>query len=176
MRALDRSSRRRVALEHNLHKKQQNELALLLVAAEQGLDWTALDAPLALGLAKAARDTLQAEEVAFKQRIVECQNLLATLKDSHDDARGRVDDAMYQVGSIMSVFDKEGLHIDLFQPSPPTRSLLIKYGIYDQPSDSEPLESFDSTHESTVDSGDSCNSANSCNSCDSDSGQEDSPP
>lgn len=111
---------------------------ILLVAAERGFDWSALDAPLALALARATRNTLQAEEQALKHRILECEGILAALKDSHDNACARVDDANHQVGSIMSIFDREGLSIDVrLESIVPTTSLLIKYGIDDQPSDDE---------------------------------------
>lgn len=77
-------------------KKQQQELQTLLYAEEQGSGSNSLDPQVALALARATRDVLTAEEEAAKLRILECEQLLETLKDAADDAHARVEDANYQ--------------------------------------------------------------------------------
>lgn len=84
-----------------------------MLASQKGLNWTALELQLALALARAAHDTLMAEEETAKLRVQECENLLATLKDTLDNARARVEDAHQQIASIISFFDQEGIQIDL---------------------------------------------------------------
>lgn len=84
-----------------------------MLASQKGLNWTALDPQLALALARAARDTLMAEEETARLKIVESENLLATLKDTLDDVHARVEDAHQQIASIISFFDQRGIHINL---------------------------------------------------------------
>lgn len=84
-----------------------------MLASQKGLDWTALDPQLALALARAVCDTLMAEEETAKLHVRECENLLATLKDTMDDACARVKDIHQQVASITLFFDQAGLHISL---------------------------------------------------------------
>ena len=114
--------RRRVRSEEEHLKKQQQELQTLLYAEEQGSGCNALDPPVALGLARATRDALIAEEDAAKLRILECEQLLETLKDAADDAHARVEDANCQIGQILSIFDQQEIQVDLrkqnFEPSP----------------------------------------------------------
>lgn len=121
LRNLHRSSRSRAIAEEEQCQKQQQELHILMFAAEKGLNWMSLDPQLALALARAARDTLLAEEETAKLRINECENLLATLKDAADDARARFEDASHQIGTILTVFDRECIQVDLrnqhFEPS-----------------------------------------------------------
>lgn len=111
-----------VSLEEELLKKQQQELLTLLYAEEQG-GCNSLDPQVALALARATRDVLTVEEEAAKLRILECEQLLETLKDAADDAHARVADANCQIGQILSIFDHQQIQVDLrkrtFQPSPP---------------------------------------------------------
>ena len=116
----------RAVAEEDQCREQAKELKILMLASQKGLNWTTLDPQLALALARAARDTLMAEEETAKLKIVECENLLATLKDTLDDARARVEDAHQQIASITSFFDQHRiqinlrpLHFEVFQdPSP----------------------------------------------------------
>lgn len=87
------------------------------MAAQKGLEWTALEPQLALALARAVRDTLMAEEATAKLRVHKCENHLATLKDSADEAHARVQDAHHQIASILSFFDSQGIQIN-FRPIP----------------------------------------------------------
>ena len=107
-RVLSKNTRLRAEAEISHQSKYQYELRVLLYAAERGLDWTGLDGQLALALAKAARDTLIAEEV-MDRRIDECRSLLSTLEDSKDDAKGRVLEASYQVDSVVNYLKRMGL-------------------------------------------------------------------
>lgn len=110
---LQGSSRSRAIAEEDQYREQAKELKILMLASQKGLNWTALDPQLALALARAARDTLMAEEETARLKIVECENLLATLKDTLDDAHARVEDAHQQIASIMSFFDQRGIQINL---------------------------------------------------------------
>jgi hypothetical protein len=107
------SSHSRAVAEKDQCREQAKELKILMLASQKGLNWTALDPQLALALARAVRDTLMAEEETAKLKIVECENLLATLKDTLDDARARVEDAHQQIASIVSFFDQQGIQINL---------------------------------------------------------------
>lgn len=115
--------RRRVSLEEDHLKKQQQELLTLLYAEEQGGGCNSLDPQVALALARASRDVLTAEEEVAKLRILECEQLLETLKDAADDAHARAEDANCQIGQILSFFDHQQIQVDLrkrtFQPSSP---------------------------------------------------------
>lgn len=113
--------RRRVASEEEHLKKQHQELQTLLYAEEQGSGCNTLDPQVALALARATRDALTAEEEAAKLRIMECEQLLETLKDAAEDAHARVEDANWQIGQILSIFDRHKMRVDLrrqnFEPS-----------------------------------------------------------
>jgi hypothetical protein len=117
LRLLHQSSRFRATAEEDQCREQERELKVLVLAAQKGLNWTALDPQLALELARAARDTLMAEEETAKLRVDECESLLATLKDSVDDAHARVEEAHHQIASILTFFDKQGIPIN-FRPLP----------------------------------------------------------
>ena len=107
------SSHPRAIAEEDQCQEQAKELKILMLASQKGLNWGALDPQLALALARATRDTLMAEEETAKLKIVECENLLATLKDTLDDACARVEDAHQQIASIISFFDQQGIQINL---------------------------------------------------------------
>ena len=113
---------RQASSEEEHLKKQHQELQTLLYAEEQGSGCEALDPQVALALARATRDTLMAEEEAGKLRILECEHLLETLKYAADDAHAHVEDANYQIGQILSIFDHQEIHVDIckqqFKPSP----------------------------------------------------------
>ncbi len=108
------------------HLKQQQETNVLLHAAERGMDWTSLDGRLALALATAAQATIDAEQKALEQRILECRHLLITLEDSRDDALGRGCEASYQLGTLLDFFENAGISMEgegeIIEPS----SLLLE--------------------------------------------------
>ena len=54
-----------------------------------------------------------AEAQTAKLCVHECENLLATLKDTMDNARAQVEDAHQQIASIASFFDQAGMRISL---------------------------------------------------------------
>jgi hypothetical protein len=111
--AFHRSSHSRALAEEDQCREQAKELKILTLASQKGLNWTSLDPQLALALARAARDALMAEEETAKLKIVECENLLATLKDTLDDAHARVEEAHQQIATIISFFDNRGIQINL---------------------------------------------------------------
>lgn len=113
LQAFQGSSHSRAIAEEDQYREQAKELKILMLASQKGLNWTALDPQLALALARAARDTLMAEEETAKLKIVECENHLATLKDTLDDASARVEDAHQQIASIISFFDQRAIQINL---------------------------------------------------------------
>ena len=102
-----------------------------MVATERGKDWTHLDPSLAIALARAAHETLEAERESIKERIDECKAKLETLQDAFDDASGRAEEARSQVGSVMSIFHKEGLHADFrdYPPKPTTARLELSAAV-----------------------------------------------
>ncbi len=115
LRALSRNTKLRADAEQLHQAKHQRELNVLLHATEQGLEWTGLDGQLAFALAEAVRATLVAEEQAIVRRIEECRSVMATLRDSRDDTRGRILEAEFQATSVLNYFKHSGLP---FQPSP----------------------------------------------------------
>ena len=117
LRILHQNSRTRATAEEDQCKEQERELKVLVLAAQRGLNWTALDPQLALELACAARDTLMAEEETAKLRVDECESLLATLRDSVDDTHARVQEAHHQIASIFTFFNQKGIPIN-FCPLP----------------------------------------------------------
>jgi hypothetical protein len=108
-----RSSHSRAVAEEDQSQEQAKELKLLMLASQKGLNWTVLDPQLALALARAVRDTLMAEEKTAKLRILECENLLATLKDTLDNSQARVEDAHQQIASVISFLDQQQIQINL---------------------------------------------------------------
>ncbi|KJA27802.1 hypothetical protein HYPSUDRAFT_197960 [Hypholoma sublateritium FD-334 SS-4] len=148
--ALDASTRRRAA---------EQELCVLMCVAEQGLAWTALDAQLALALARAARDTLHAEEDAARKRVTECERLLATLADASDDARACAQEADEQVNALLAYFGRAGLQVDLSARNyePADTSLLYRARV-DDVSVSSRSDSADSDDEQSGSDADEANS------------------
>ncbi|KJA15177.1 hypothetical protein HYPSUDRAFT_208101 [Hypholoma sublateritium FD-334 SS-4] len=138
LRSLHKSSRRRADAEEEQQRKLQLEMNVLLHAAERGQDWTSLDGSFALAVARAARDALAAEEDAANKRIIECQHMLATLQDARDEARGRVKEADFQVGSIMSFFKRAGLELDSRDQTFETYPLLLTNAFEDSSSPPSP--------------------------------------
>jgi hypothetical protein len=131
LRKFHQSSRTRAAAEEDQCEEQAKELRILMLASQSGFSWSSLEPQLALALARAARDTLMAEEETAKSRVNECENLLATLKDNLDDAHARVKDAHQQIASIMTFIDEQGIQINL-RPLE-FNSLQIKNSLQDLP-------------------------------------------
>ena len=121
LRDLSKCTKRWVAAEEDACKKHQEELNILMCAAERGQEWSSLEPEIALSLAHAVKNTLEAEEEAITQKIKEAEKLLETLKDASDEAAGCSGDAAFQLGSLTSYFDKTGLQVDIsdlkFEPS-----------------------------------------------------------
>lgn len=106
-------TRSRAAAEEEHAKRQQAETKILLFAEENGHDYTGLEPQLALALACAARDTLLAEEEMARLRIQEQENFLETLKDEADITHAPVIEANRQIGSILTSFNIQHLHVDI---------------------------------------------------------------
>lgn len=93
-----------------------------------GSDCTgALDPDIALALARATRDTFEAEKAAVDSQITEYDLRLRVLRDSAEFANARLEDADLQVGRVLSIITRLGLapgqRIDLQKITfkPPTR-------------------------------------------------------
>ena len=118
---LHQSTRLRVAAEEEHSKKHLDEVHVLMYADEKGFNWTGLEPELALALARAARDTITAEQEVAKLRIKECEDRLETLKNAADDVPARVQDANEQVATLIGRFNREAIRVDLrpqcFKPS-----------------------------------------------------------
>ena len=109
MQNLHQTTRRRAAAEEKQAQKQREEANVLMFATENGFRWTSLEPRLALALARAARDTIMAEEEVAKLRIKECEDRLETLKDAADHVHARAADANMQVGVLLNSFDRQGI-------------------------------------------------------------------
>lgn len=83
-------------------------------AAEMGADFTSLDPQSAINLARAAQETLVAEECVAVTWANECEAFLYFLRNSIDEARGHVEDANYQIGAMMNIFNTCGIRVDPF--------------------------------------------------------------
>lgn len=82
---------------------------MLLQIEEQGGDCTSLSVPIALRLARAARDTLISEERLALLRVKEYEIHLGNLQDNAEEAHARVQEADHQVGSLLSCLDSCGI-------------------------------------------------------------------
>jgi hypothetical protein len=104
--ALQAAIGRRRAAEAAQADADRAELKELAIAARKGYHWTALDPESALALARAARNSLVAEEEVLNLRVVECRRLLETLEDQLDDTQTRIKEARLQVGGVMEFMDE----------------------------------------------------------------------
>ncbi|KAF8164423.1 hypothetical protein BJ912DRAFT_934956 [Pholiota molesta] len=106
------SSKKRLAAEATQLQEEHRERQILDFAASQGSNWSSMEPQLALALARAARDTLIAEENTLKLRVTECQRQLETLTDDLDYAHVRVQQAHLQVGDLMESLFKLQIPVD----------------------------------------------------------------
>ncbi len=113
LRKLHRAKIRRVAAEHCHCKKQGDEMQLLMSITEKKPNATSLDPHLALTLARAARDVLIAEEGVARHHVKECLRMLDTLNDAADEAHACVQDANHQIGTILNMFEQQGIRVNL---------------------------------------------------------------
>ena len=84
---------------------------MLLEAAQCGDDFTSLNPKMAIHVARAARDTLIAEEHLALSRVQECEAVLTSLCDAVDEVRAWVEDANLQVGKLLNIMNDQGIHI-----------------------------------------------------------------
>ncbi|KAF8957388.1 hypothetical protein BDZ97DRAFT_1924641 [Flammula alnicola] len=80
--SLARARRLRVAAEERHGLSELQEFRVLINAAKEGAEFTSLDPQTAIDLARAARDTLAAEEKLEQLKVAECEEQLAILRDS----------------------------------------------------------------------------------------------
>jgi len=128
LRKLNRSTRRRASAQEIHSKKQNDEIQLLEDIAERSKEPEGINQQYALALARAAHDTLMAEEKLAKSRVTECLRLLDTLHDAVDAIHFQVKEANFQLGSVLNIVDRLGISIDpsestrLIGPRPPSPS------------------------------------------------------
>jgi hypothetical protein len=150
MQNLHQSTRRRAAAEEEHSQAQRDEANILMFAAEKGFHWTSLEPQLALALARAARDTIFAEQEAAKLRIKECEDRLETLKDAADHVIVRVQDASKQVGILLNSFDQEAIRVDMVP-----RRFVPSFHVPDDPQPRSPSDAeFFSVSDNSVSEGD----------------------
>lgn len=91
--------------------RQIEETDILLGIAEQETDHSSLDPAQALRLARAARETLLSEERLAVLKLREFETIITGLQDAVEEAHARVEEADYQVGSILSYLNSAGIRI-----------------------------------------------------------------
>ena len=101
----------KLAAEERAAAQELLETKMLLEAAQRGDDFTSLDPEMAINVARAARNTLLAEEHLALSRVEECEAILTSLRDAVDEVRTRVEDANLQVGRLLNIMNNEGIHI-----------------------------------------------------------------
>lgn len=106
-----RAKRLKLAAEEKAAAQELLETSMLLEAAQRGDDFTSLDPEMAIGVARAARDTLLAEEHLAVSRVQECEATLTALRDAVDEVRAQVEDANLQVGRLLNIMNDNGIHI-----------------------------------------------------------------
>lgn len=102
------------------HAKELEEINLLYAASKGGTDYRLFEPQMAMKLARAARDTLLAEETYAKTRLEECEALMDAFRDDVEEVHSRVFDANMQLGYILNALNKWG--INLTTPTKPLRS------------------------------------------------------
>ncbi|KJA18442.1 hypothetical protein HYPSUDRAFT_959199 [Hypholoma sublateritium FD-334 SS-4] len=103
-----------------------------------------------------------AEGEAISKKITETENLLKTLEDSKDDIQGRIHEANFQAGHVLSYFHQTGQgipEVQVFETSPllldndfdETPSAEPFANLPDSDQDSEPLSCSDVSEASKAD-------------------------
>jgi len=82
-----KAKRLKLATEENVAAQELFETTMLLEAAQRGDDFTSLDPKTAINVARAARNTLIAEEHLALSRVQECEAILTSLHDTVDEVR-----------------------------------------------------------------------------------------
>lgn len=106
-----KAKRVKLAAEEKAAAQELLETTMLLEAAKRGDDFTSLDPETAISVARAARDTLLAEEHLAVSRVQECEAVLTSLHDAVDEVRARLEDANLQVGRLLNIMNDNGIHI-----------------------------------------------------------------
>lgn len=160
---LARAKRIKLAAEEKAAAQELFETTMLLEAAQRGDDFTSLDPNTAINVARAARDTLIAEEHLAISRVQECEVVLTSLRDAVDEVHARVEDANLQVGKLLNIMNAQGIHIAAsmkicMPPSSETTPLTIFDTLFPSRACSTSLSSYSESSgsiDSSVDGGES---------------------
>ena len=106
-----KAKRLKLAAEEKVAAQELYETTMLLEAVKHGDDFTSLDPKTAINVARAARDTLMAEEHLAISRVQECEAVLTGLHDAVEEVHARVKDANLQVGRLLSIINSQGIHV-----------------------------------------------------------------
>jgi len=106
-----KAKRLKSAAEEKVAAQELYETSMLLEAVQRGDDFTSLDPQTAINIARAARDTLIAEEHLAVSRVQECEAILTGLRDAVEEVHARVEDANLQVGRLLNIMNSQGIHI-----------------------------------------------------------------
>ena len=101
----------KLAAEERAAAQELLETKMLLEAAQHGDDFTSLDPQTAINVARAARNTLLAEEHLAVSRVQECEAVLTGLRDAVDEVHARVEDANLQVGRLLNIMNEQGIRL-----------------------------------------------------------------
>lgn len=112
--SLARARRLRGAAAESKAKKELQELRLLRGIAENGLEFSGLDAQSAADLAKACHEALAAAQRLAVARVKEAEERLSVLKEAAELAKARMEEAEAQVGDVLVQLDH-----DKFNVAPP---------------------------------------------------------
>lgn len=89
------------------------EVHVLMDASEGGAEHTSLNPQAAVDLAKAAHDSLLAEETLAHLKVAECEAKLQLLRDDAEAASARSLEANFQVGKILAILDAAHIRVNL---------------------------------------------------------------
>lgn len=112
--SISRARRLKVLAEEHKHVKEVEEISLLHTAAEKGTNFAVFEPQMAIQLARAARDTLVAEEKFISTCIAECKAVLHVFCDDLEEVHARVNDANIQVGQVLNILDAWGINAPAF--------------------------------------------------------------
>ena len=101
----------KLAAEEKAAAQELLETKMLLEAAQRGDDFTSLDPETAISVARAAHNTLLAEEHLAVSKVQECEVILTSLRDAVDEVRAQVEDTNLQVGRLLNIMNNQGIHI-----------------------------------------------------------------